>query len=75
MQLDALPFDPNIYFGHVADNLLNKFGGKALDYADEALRKMRAIGDDEGFNMWLGVQKHLNLKAEFDILENQVTLH
>lgn len=75
MHYDALPFDPNVYFGHVAQNLLNKFGTKAVTYADEALKKMRLLGDDEGFEMWLGVQRHLTMKAELEELEDRITLH
>ncbi|WND03819.1 hypothetical protein QGN29_05450 [Temperatibacter marinus] len=75
MQLESLPFDPNIYFGHVADNLLKNFGNKAIGMAEDALKKMRLLGDNEGFDMWLGVQRHLTMKAELEDLEDQITLH
>ena len=56
-------FDPQYYFGLVADNLLRNFGARALFYADEALQKMRAIGDQEGFDLWLNIHEHLSQKA------------
>jgi hypothetical protein len=59
----TLPFDPNFYFGLVADNLLKNLGPKALVYADEALSKMKAIGDKEGFDLWLAIHEHLTTKA------------
>jgi len=58
-----LPFDPNFYYGLVAENLLKNLGVKALSYADEALCKMKAIGDDEGFNIWLSIHEQLTSKA------------
>ena len=58
-----MDFDANIYFGIVADNLIRKFGAKALPYADYALQKMKAIGDEEGLDMWLGVHECLTAKA------------
>lgn len=58
-----LSFDPNVYFGIVAENLLKNFGPKALEYADKALNKMKALGDDEGFDMWLSIHEHLALMA------------
>ena len=56
-------FDPDFYFGLVADNLIRNFGSRALFYADEALKKMRAIGDSEGFDLWLSIHEHLSQKA------------
>lgn len=56
-------FDPQFYFGLVADNLIRNFGSRALYYADEALQKMRAIGDSEGFDLWLNIHEQLSVKA------------
>jgi len=56
-------FDPDVYFKIVADHLLSNFGERALFYADEAIKKMRAMGDRKGFDMWLGVHAHLTRKA------------
>lgn len=63
MQPIAQDFDPDFYFGLVADNLIKNFGSRALFYADEALKKMRAIGDSEGFDLWLNIHEHLSQKA------------
>ncbi len=60
---NPLPFDPEFYFGMVAENLLRSFGDRALYYADEALAKMRQIGDDDGFDMWLSIHEHLTQQA------------
>ncbi len=58
-----IDFDADIYFGIVADNLIRNFGTKALSYADYALQKMKAIGDEEGLDLWLGVHEQLTEKA------------
>lgn len=58
-----LPFDPDFYYGYVADNLLKNLGQQALVYADQALVKMKNIGDDEGFNIWLSIHEHLTAKS------------
>lgn len=50
------------YFAHVAENLLAKLGEDALPAADQALVKMRARGDQMGFEMWLGIQDALAVK-------------
>jgi len=70
-----LHFDPDYYFGLVADNLLKNFGNKALGYADEALSKMKAIGDDEGFDIWLEIHAHLTTKATVDFRPAGAVLH
>lgn len=70
-----LPFDPNYYFGLVADNLLKNFGSKALVYADHALSKMKAIGDDEGFDIWLEIHAQLTNKATSDMRPKGALLH
>ncbi len=75
MQTEALDFDPNIYFGVVADNLLKNLGERALYYADEALKKMKLLDDDEGFDMWLGIHRHLTMKADLSFYEESVTIH
>lgn len=72
---EQLPFDPDYYFGLVADNLLKNFGAKALSYADDALSKMRAIGDDEGFDIWLEIHAHLTDKAMQDYCPAGTVLH
>ncbi|TNE67204.1 MAG: hypothetical protein EP335_02415 [Alphaproteobacteria bacterium] len=68
-------FDPNFYFGLVADNLLKNLGLKALVYADEALSKMKAIGDEEGFNLWLSIHQHLADRASDSMRPTGVVLH
>ncbi len=72
---EQLPFDPDYYFGLVADNLLKNFGVKALSYADDALSKMRALGDDEGFDIWLEIHAHLTSKASTDYRPSGAVLH
>ncbi|MFC4348806.1 hypothetical protein ACFO5Q_13210 [Kordiimonas lipolytica] len=69
------PFDPNFYFGLVAENLLKNLGPKALDYADEALSKMKAIGDDEGFDLWLSIHEHLTTIAAGSFKPNRAVVH
>lgn len=71
----SLPFDPNYYFGLVAQNLLKNLGPKALDYADEALSKMKAIGDDEGFDLWLSIHEHLTTIAADTLKPGNSTIH
>jgi hypothetical protein len=73
--LERMPFDPNFYFGLVADNLLKNLGPRALHYADEALSKMKAIGDEEGFDIWLGIHEHLTVKAAGEFKPEGVVLH
>jgi hypothetical protein len=70
-----IPFDPNVYFGYVAENLLKNLGDKALTYADHALKKMRSIGDEEGFDLWLSIHQHLLEKSSSDMRGYNVTLH
>jgi hypothetical protein len=70
-----LPFDPNIYFGYVAENLLKNLGDKALVYADHALKKMRSIGDNEGFDLWLSIHQHLIEKSSVNTRGENVILH
>ena len=72
---EQLPFDPNFYFGLVADNLLKNLGSKALVYADEALSKMKAIGDDEGFDIWLNIHEQLTAKAALSLRPDDAILH
>lgn len=68
-------FDTDIYFGIVADNLLKTHGQKALFLANEALKKMRDIGDDEGFDLWQGVHKQIMNKYTEYYVPDGVTLH
>ncbi|WP_262693796.1 hypothetical protein [Kordiimonas aquimaris] len=70
-----LPFDPNYYFSLVADNLLKNFGDKAIGYADHALNKMKAIGDDEGFNIWVEIHAQLTNKSAIGTLPAGATMH
>ncbi|UTW55201.1 hypothetical protein [Kordiimonas sp. SCSIO 12610] len=70
-----LPFDPNVYFGYVAENLLKNLGDKALVYADHALKKMRSIGDHEGFDLWLSIHQHLIEQSCTETRGTDVTLH
>jgi hypothetical protein len=72
---EQMTFDPNFYFGLVADNLLKNLGANALRFADEALSKMKAIGDDEGFDMWLGIHEHLTQKAAVEFRPAGTVLH
>jgi len=68
-------FDPTVYFDITAKNLLRNFGDRALYYADEALRKMRALGDEEGFEMWLGVRTQLEQRMRDAAVPAGATLH
>ncbi|WCL54899.1 hypothetical protein [Gimibacter soli] len=70
-----LPFDPNIYYGIVAENLLKNFGSHAFFMSDQALQKMKALGDDEGFDIWLSIHEHLNAKATEAIVGEEAVLH
>ena len=70
-----LSFDPNIYFGYVADNLLKNLGDNALIYASHALNKMRSMGDNEGFDLWLSIHQHLIEKSSIETRGNNVILH
>ena len=74
MQQD-LPFDPNFYYGYVADNLLKNLGQQALQYADQALIKMKNMGDDEGFNIWLSIHEHLAAKSIETIEVEEAVVH
>ncbi|RMB02769.1 hypothetical protein [Eilatimonas milleporae] len=74
-----LPFDPDIYYGIVAENLFKNFGARALSVADMALNKMRALGDKEGLGIWLAIHEHLATRAaevmREDLTGNSPTLH
>lgn len=63
MQQQELPFDPNVYYGIVAENLLKNLGAKALHYADHALAKMKTLGDDKGLDIWLNIHQHLIMRS------------
>ena len=65
---EALTFDPKVYFRIVAETLLKNHGERALTYTEEALRKMRILGDDEGFELWTGIEEQIFEK----IRENQI---
>ena len=51
--------DVDAYFAHVADGLVAEMGDGALPAAEQALTRMRLVGDDLGFEMWLGIQDKL----------------
>ena len=70
-----LGFDPEVYFTIVADNLISKFGECALQFADVALAKMQAMGDDEGLAMWEGVQDQLVRRIQSIHVPEGTTIH
>lgn len=72
---EQMSFDPHYYFGLVADNLLKNLGPNALIFADQALSKMKTIGDEEGFEMWLGIHEHLTQKAAVEFRPANTVLH
>lgn len=72
---EQMSFDPNYYFGLVADNLLKNLGPNALHFADQALSKMKTIGDEEGFEMWLGIHEHLTQRATVEVRPAGAALH
>lgn len=69
------PFDPSEYFAQVADTLLRNHGDVAIVLADRALKRMRNMGDDRGFNMWLGVHEQLTAKAPQYVVEENAVVH
>ncbi len=73
--MPSLEFDPDVYFAIVADNLITKFGDCALQFADVALAKMQAMGDDEGLAMWEGVQGQLVQRIRSIHVPDGVTIH
>lgn len=73
--LQNLDFDPTVYFSIVADNLINNLGERALQYAGAALQKMRDMGDEEGFELWIGVQSQIEKRIYQDELPADVTVH
>jgi hypothetical protein len=68
-------FDTDVYFGIVADNLLRDHGQTALSLADQALKKMKDIGDDEGFMLWQGVQNQLMERVRDYHIPKSTTIH
>ena len=51
------------YFSHVAENLIKNLGeDEVLPAAEKALQKMHALGNQMGFEMWLGIQDALAAK-------------
>ena len=71
----SLPFDPTIYYGLVADRLLQNFGSRAFFVADQALKKMKALGDDEGFDIWLSIHEQLSVRTTEPIRSEDAVLH
>lgn len=63
---ESLPFDPDYYFGLVAENLARSFGARALHYTGEALQKMRRLGDDDGLKTWLAIHEKLTAQPGLD---------
>ena len=49
-------FDVQPYFDTVARHLLNCHGPGALCLADQALIKMRVLGDADGYRLWQEVR-------------------
>ena len=68
-------FDTDVYFSYVAENLLKNLGLRALHYADEALQKMKALDDHEGFEIWLAIQKALTERATENMRPAGSALH
>lgn len=56
---DESGIDPTGYFRMVADNLLGRFGERAIAIAAEAIQKMRLMGDEDGRAMWEGVSAQI----------------
>ncbi len=73
--MQPVEFEKDVYFGIVAENLTKNFGDKALSYAHEALRKMKVLGDDEGFDLWLEIERHLTNLAINDAGPTPQTIH
>ncbi len=68
-------FDPRLYFRIAAENLFRSYGAQALHFADHALNKMKMLGDEEGFEMWLGIHEALVETAIESELPHEATLH
>ncbi|GER01926.1 hypothetical protein JCM17845_25490 [Iodidimonas gelatinilytica] len=68
-------FDPTPYFEIAADTLLRNFGDRALYYADEALKKMRALDDANGFDMWLNIHEHILARLKSSPVPQGVSIH
>lgn len=68
-------FDPEIYFGIAAETLLARFGARALFYAGEAQRKMRLIGDDDGFEMWTAIERRMVDRLRETCIPEGATIH
>lgn len=68
-------FDPETYFGIAAETLLARFGDRALFYAGEALRKMRLIGDEDGFEMWLAIERRMIDRLREASIPDGTTIH
>ena len=73
--LKNLDFDPTFYFGIVADNLLTNHGAQAVHMSMEALKKMRELGDSEGYELWEGVQAELMKRLEVSYVPEGELVH
>lgn len=51
--------NPGCYFATVADNLLGRFGERAIEIAAGALQKMRLLEDHDGRVLWEGVSTQI----------------
>lgn len=72
---DVQGFDPEIYFGIAAEGLLRDYGARALYYADEALKTMRALKDTDGLDMWHGIHRQLVARLKAQHVPTGVTVH
>ncbi len=72
---DVQGFDPEIYFGIAAEGLLRDFGVQALYYADEALKKMRALNDVDGLDIWHGIHRQIVVRLKAQHIPKGVTIH
>ncbi len=68
-------FDPTIYYRIAARNLYRLYGQDALMLCDRALSKMQALGDPEGFDIWLGIHKALVETTVAEERPQGATLH
>lgn len=70
--------DPQIdhFYETVARNLVAEHGQAAFRYARSALRRMRALNYEEGFEMWQSIYASLQmLAAPVDVEEEITAVH
>lgn len=68
------PFQ-NDLIGHVAGNLWNRLGTRALTLADAAVERMHRASDDDGLDLWLAIHARLIDAAGYDVFEDAATIH